>query len=161
MQLWISQNRIDFMLKIIFPLIVSINIAQAETLCAPIEETLFQCKLEKTIKSVSLCFRKDLKKVYYKFGTADKIELNLPGEKSGNAYLSSEQFGPSRFQWIKQIIFPVGRLEYVLSTPQGISVLLSVEGLKKNVIFSCDEGNSGSELSDAYELMKSIGYKEK
>ena len=33
--------------------------------------------------------------------------------------------------------------------------------LKKNVIFSCDEGNSGPELSDAYELMKSIGYKEK
>jgi hypothetical protein len=149
------------MIKIIFFIFISLNIAQAETLCAPIEETLFQCKLEKTTKSVSLCLKKDLNKVYYKFGTLDKIEITLPNEKSSRVYLSNEQFGPSRFQWIKKISFPIGKLEYVLSTPQGISVLLSVEGLKKNVNFSCDEGNSGPELSDAYELMKKIGYQEK
>ena len=145
---------------IYFLIIISINSSYAETLCSADEKTLFQCKLDNSIKSVSLCFKIDVHKIYYKFGLPDKIDITLPTEKSGRVYISNEQFGPSQFQWVKKIIFPLGKLDYVLSTPQGISVDLSVDGLKKPFNLSCNDGDSGPQLVKVHDFMKQIGYPE-
>jgi len=153
------------MKKIIFfalPLVIFSNFSYSESLCNLDEKKLFECQFEKSIKSVSLCQSKsNPKNIFYRFGTPQKVELTLPKENSKPTYLEFEQFGPSASQWMKAINFPIGNLEYSLATPQGISVQLSVSGLKNPFSMSCDLGDSGSELSDAYDLMKKLKFREK
>jgi hypothetical protein len=145
--------------------IVSIGlpvISFSESLCSMDEKSLFSCKLEKSAKSVSLCQSKsDPKKISYKYGKSQKIEITLPNEKSGKPYIHYEQFGSSASQWMQSINFPSGKIVYSLSTPQGISASLSVEGIKKPLNISCESGDSGTELSNAYVLMEELKFKQK
>ena len=134
--------------------------AAAENLCTSDEEKLFECRFENSRKSVSICQSKsDKRGLFYKFGTQGNIELSLPNKNSGQPYIRFEKFGPASSQWIKQIIFPYGKLEYTLSTPQGISAILSVEGLKSPVSFTCETGDSGSEIQDLYLRMEALKFK--
>jgi len=136
--------------------------ASAESLCSNDEISLFSCQLDKSIKSASLCqSKRDRKTIFYKFGTRRKIELTLPNTKSGKPYVHYEQFGSSSMQWLESINFPFGRTVYSLSTPQGISAGLSVDGIKKPIHMSCDSGDSGPELSNAYEVMQNLGFVQK
>jgi hypothetical protein len=134
--------------------------AWGELLCTPEEKSMFSCKLGNSSKSVSVCQSKsNPKMISYKFGTPQKIEITLPAEKSGKPYLVFERFGSGGTQWIKSINFPSGKVVYSLSTPQGISVQLLVEGIKKPISMSCETGDSGSELSDAYDEMEKLKFK--
>ena len=137
-------------------------ISLADSLCSTDEKTLFACNLESSRKSVSLCQSKsNPKNIFYKFGTPTKVEITLPNGKSGKPYLHYEKFGPSSYQWLQSINFPLGKVIYSLSTPQGISVQLFVEGIRKPVSMSCGSGDSGVELSDAYYEMEELKYTKK
>ena len=136
----------------------------AASLCSPEEKSLFSCQLEDSKKSVSLCqSNTDPKQILYKFGTPEKVEITLPNEKSPQPKIFFEQFGPSSSQWIKGVIFTSGKVEYSLSTPQGLSAQLTVDGIKKPFSMTCDveKGDSGNELSDAYELMEKLKFKKR
>ena len=136
----------------------------AASLCSPEEKSLFSCQLEDSKKSVSLCqSNTDPKQILYKFGTPEKVEITLPNEKSPKPKIFFEQFGPSSSQWIKGVVFTSGKVEYSLSTPQGISAQLTVDGIKKPFSMTCDfeKGDSGNELSDAYDLMEKLKFKKR
>ena len=137
-------------------------IAFAESLCSSDEKSMFSCKLEKSQKSVSICQSKsNPQNIYYKFGTSQKVDITLPTEKTGKPYLVFEQFGPAATQWLQSICFPSGKVVYCLTTPQGISVNLAVEGIKKPLSMTCESGDSGPELSDAYNEMEKLKFKVK
>lgn len=99
--------------------------------------------------------------IYYKFGTSQKVDITLPTEKTGKPYLGFERFGPASTQWMQSIRFPFGKVVYSLTTSQGISVNLTVEGIKKPVSMTCESGDSGPELSDAYNEMEKLKFKVK
>ena len=146
---------------IIFMASLSVN---AASLCTPEEKSLFSCQLEESKKSVSLCqSNTDPKQILYKFGTPEKVEITLPNEKSPKPKIFFEQFGPSSSQWMKGVVFTSGKVEYSLTTPQGISVQLTVDGIKKPFSMTCDfeKGDSGNELSDAYDLMEKLKFKKR
>jgi hypothetical protein len=146
---------------IIFMASVSV---QAASLCSPEEKSLFSCQLEDSKKSVSLCqSNTDPKQIFYKFGTPEQVEITLPNEKSPKAKIFFEQFGPSSSQWMKGVVFTSGKVAYSLVTPQGISVQLTVDGIKKPLSMTCDadKGDSGNELSDAYDLMEKLKFKKR
>ena len=137
-------------------------IASAESLCSANEKPLFECKFEHSSKSVSLCQSKDDPlNISYRFGTLKKIEISLPNERSGKPYVHFEKFGPGSFQWTQSINFPVGKVIYSMSTPQGISAGLTVEGIKKPLYMGCGTGDSGPELSNVYEEMEKLKFKRK
>lgn len=143
---------------IIFMAIFAVN---AAPLCSPQEKSLFSCQLEDSKKSVSLCHSNtDPKQILYKLGTPEKVEITLPNEKSPKPKIFFEQFGPSSSQWMKGVVFISGKVEYSLSTPQGISAQLTVDGIKKPFSMTCDfeKGDSGNELSDAYDLMEKLKF---
>lgn len=138
--------------------------ASAASLCSPEEKSLFSCQLEDSKKSVSLCqFNTDQKQIFYKFGTPEQVEITLPNEKSPKPKIFFEQFGPSSSQWMKGVVFTSGKVSYSLSTPQGISVQLTMDGIKKPLGMTCDfeKGDSGNELSDAYDLMEKLKFKKR
>ena len=64
---------------------------------------------------------------------------------------------------MKGVVFTSGKVTYSLSTPQGISVQLSVDGIKKPVSMTCDveKRDSGNELSEAYDLMEKLKFKKR
>ena len=136
----------------------------AASLCSPEEKSLFSCPLEDSKKSVSLCqSNTDPRQILYKFGTPEQVEITLPNEKSAKPKIFFEQFGPSSSQWMKGVVFASGKVSYSLVTPQGISVQLMVDGIKKPFGMSCDadKGDSGNELSDAYDLMEKLKFKKR
>ena len=146
---------------IIFMASLSVN---AASLCSAEEKSLFSCQLEDSKKSVSLCqSNADHKQIFYKFGTPEQVEITLPNEKSPKPKIFFEQFGPSSSQWMKGVVFTSGKVSYSLSTPQGISVQLTVDGIKKPLGMTCDfeKGDSGNELSDAYDLMEKLKFKKR
>jgi hypothetical protein len=91
------------------------------------------------------------------------VEITLPNEKSPKAKIFFEPFGPSGSQWIKGVVFTSSKVEYILSTPQGISAKLTVDGIKKPFSMVCDfeKGDSGNELSDVYGLMQKLKFKKR
>lgn len=134
----------------------------AENLCTQDEQKLFECGFEHSKKSVSICqSTKDRKNILYKFGTQNNIEITLPNAKSGPPYIHFEQFGPASTQWVKQVIFPYGKIQYTLNTPQGISAILLVDGIKNPIAMTCETGDSGGEISDLYDLMEELTFKKK
>lgn len=136
-------------------------IASAESLCSKDEKMLFASKLEKTVKSVSLCQSKsDPQKIYYKFGTPQKIEITLPKEKSGKPSLSYDEEGKYSAQ---SITFPSGKIKYTLTYSSAEeSVGLHVFGLKNPLYMSCEGGNQTNDLFlDAYDQMEKLGFKKK
>lgn len=149
------------MAGIIFMASLSVS---AASLCSPEEKSLFSCALEDSKKSVSLCQPStDLKQSLYKFGAPEQVEITLPSKKSPKPKIFFEQSGPSSSHWMKGVVFTRGKGAYSLSTPQGISVHLSVDGIKKPFSMTCDveKGNSGNELSDAYDLMENLKFKKR
>jgi hypothetical protein len=75
-----------------FPLLITAFLvvsaaARAESLCAADEIDFFSCALNRKGKIVSLCGAKDLAPnagyLQYRFGTAQKIEMTAPKEKTG------------------------------------------------------------------------------
>ena len=131
-------------------------------LCSDDEISLFTCNLEESSKSVAICQSKsDKKAISYKYGVPGKVEISLPNEKSGKPYIHYEQFGPSTMQWFESIVFPVGKIKYSVSTPQGIAALLHVEGIKNEVHKTCETGDSGPEITSVYETMDGLGFEKK
>lgn len=134
--------------------------ASAENLCSQNEKKLFECGFQNSTKSVSICQSPtDRKIITYKYGTSSRIEITLPNEKSGPPYIHFEHYGPS--VWIKQVIFPVGKIQYIINTPEGISALLLVEGIKNPISMTCGTGDSGSEVANVYDLMEELKFKKK
>ncbi len=137
-------------------------VAWADSLCAADEKPLMTSKLEKSDKFVSLCQAKgDSKKIYYKFGTPQKVEITLPNAKSAQPSIHFEQFGTSETQWMKSIRFPLGKVVYSLTTWQGLSVTLAVDGTKKPLQMNCEAETAGADLQDAYDIMEKLGFKRK
>jgi hypothetical protein len=140
---------------------VFFNMSYAESLCNASENKLFECGFEKSPKSVSICQSKtNPKDILYRYGTREKIELTLPNEKSKPTFIHYEQFGPSSFQFIQSINFPVGKITYSVSTPQGISASLIIDGTNLPGKL-CDTGDDGRQVSDTYDLMKKLRFPEK
>ncbi len=136
--------------------------ALADNLCAPSENKLFECRFEKSRKSVSICQSKtEQRKILYKFGTPENIQMELPNEKSGAPYIVYDQFGPSSFPFINQIVFPLGKARYTVSTPQGIAAALHVDGIRKPYSMWCDQGDSGGSIVETYLLMENLNFKKK
>ena len=136
----------------------------AASLCSPEEKSLFSCPLEDSKKSVSLCqSNTDPRQILYKFGTPEQVEITLPNEKSPKPKIFFEQFGPSRSQWIKGVVFTSGKVEYSLSTTQGVSAQLTVDGIKKPSSMTCDfeKSDSGIKPSDACDLMEKPKFKKR
>ncbi|MDE2362706.1 MAG: hypothetical protein KGM42_08500 [Hyphomicrobiales bacterium] len=65
---------------------------RAQTLCDPTETSAFSCALKTSGKIVSLCASADLGKttgyLQYRFGTPGKVELAVPGERTGTPGLA-------------------------------------------------------------------------
>ncbi len=64
---------------------------------------------------------------------------------------------------MKGAVFKSGKVEYSLSTPQGMSVELSVDSIKKPLSMACGfkKGDSGDELSNAYDVMEKLKFKKR
>jgi hypothetical protein len=138
--------------------------ASAASLCSPKEKSPFSRQLQGSKKSASLYqLNTDPKQILYKFGTPEKVEVTLPNEKSPKPKIFFEQFGPSSSRWIKGVVFTSGKVEYSISTPQGISAQLTVDGIKKPFSMTCDfeKGDLSNELSDAYDLMGKLKFKKR
>ena len=91
------------------------------------------------------------------------MEITLPDEKSPKPKIFFEQFGPSSSQWIKGVVFTSGKVEYSLSTTQGVSAQLTVDGIKKPSSMTCDfeKSDSGNKPSDACDLMEKPKFKKR
>ena len=160
-----SYNMIKYLIVILATtLIATVTTApvSAENLCAQDELKLFECGFEHSKKSVSICQSSiDRKNIMYKFGTQNNVEITLPNAKSGPPHIHFEHFGPASTQWVKQVIFPYGKIQYTLNTPQGISAILLVDGIKNPVAMTCETGDSGGEISDLYDLMEELTFNKK
>lgn len=156
----------------LFLIAISYHSAFAENLCDPKEKALFSCKIEKSDKSVSLCQSESgPQKIIYKYGTLSKLEMTLPSKESGKPFTCFERFGKGSTQWLQEIAFPNKNIAYVLSTPQGMSVSLSIRSNtpsnRKPAIFMwCDSGPNGDayrggDVIEAIDIMRGLHYPEK
>ncbi|MBI5849057.1 MAG: hypothetical protein HZB31_14115 [Nitrospirae bacterium] len=76
----------------IFPFILTalsaLSAFAAETHCLPDEDTIFNCSMKGSSKTVSLCASRPLTKekgyIQYRFGAPGKIELKYPSDQSGS-----------------------------------------------------------------------------
>jgi len=146
------------------------HMAIAGSLCETNEKTLFSCKLQNSEKSVSLCLSAAQQdQVIYKYGKTKNVEMTLPSESSGKPFLCLNRFGPASTQWLQEISFPNGEIAYVLSSPQGVSVSLSIRPFKPSkhhsaIFMWCeaeqtDEPNKGGDITNTYELMQRLNFK--
>lgn len=76
-------------------------------------------------------------------------------------YIVHDQFGPSSFQVVNQIVFPIGKARYTVSTPQGITSALHVDGIKKPYSIWCEQGDNGASIVETYLLMENLNFKKK
>lgn len=170
--LTLAKNNCIFLMTSIFLAGTLYQDAYAENLCDTKEKPLFSCKIDKSEKSVSLCQSEyGSEKIIYKYGTTNKIEMTLPTIDSGKPFTCFERFGKGSTQWIQEAAFPSKGIAYVLSTPQGMSVSLSIRptaslSKKSSIFLRCDSGPNGDayrggDLNDAINLMRDLHYPEK
>lgn len=95
-------------------------IAAPKTLCHGDEKPFFSCVVGK--KTVSLCGQPaagDIKKLTYRYGIADKVELEFAATSaSGPHFLATEEPAAPRAV-IRQVWFDRGKFSYLMHACQG------------------------------------------
>ena len=148
---------------LVFILYIVNSFSFAADLCTAGENVLFSCKLENTKKLVSLCqSQSEQKRVFYKFGKLDQIDITLPSDRSPQPKISYERFGPAITQGVEHIIFKNGDFLYVVSTLQGISNSLNVyKGNRLIAKMGCQyQTETGLRVAEVVELLSSQSFKE-
>src|SRR5262252_7120021 len=123
---------------------------QAGTLCAKEERVIFSCPTKRPAKIVSLCASKDLRSdrgyLQYRFGLAEKVELEFPKERTGTqqkfqyshyfrAQVDMTEIGFSINGYQYQITDDYNGEEKPAQTIQG--VMVTAPGKPKDVSFVC------------------------
>jgi hypothetical protein len=135
--------------------------SQEKTLCSPDEKVVFSCQIPKNKKFASLCASKDanISKGYvqYRFGKAEKIEMQFPETKEplvkNFTYVKDKDITMETFKFLR------GEFTYELISGEDNkgrtygTVIVNKSG-KLLAAFDCDEGTPFANITP-----KQLGFK--